>query len=230
MKRLTTIAILCLASFTAAARSEWKAYTEVPTDSIESVAEASFTSEKIDDALFERMYGKSYKEGCVVPRDSLCYLRLLHYDADGRVLRGEMVCHRSIAQDLLEIFREMFEVKYPIERMVLIDDYDGDDNASMDADNSSAFNYRTVSGTTKLSKHAMGLAVDINTFYNPYVKRRKDGTLYVSPEQARPYSDRRKNFRYKIEKGDALYKAFIRKGFTWGGEWRTLKDYQHFEK
>ena len=140
-----------------------------------------------------------------------------------------MVCHKSIAQDLVEIFQKLYEAHYPIEHMRLIDDYDADDEASMSDNNSSCFCFRTVDGTTTLSNHARGLAVDINTLYNPYVRNR-NGRLLISPDGAKPYVDRSKDFKYKIVEGDLCHRLFLEHGFRWGGSWRTMKDYQHFEK
>ncbi|MBR2292140.1 MAG: M15 family metallopeptidase [Prevotella sp.] len=190
----------------------------------------TFTSQAIPDSVFQRMQGRSYPEGCSVRRSDLRYLRLSHYDAQGREHVGEMVCNKAIAQDLLDIFRELYRQKYPIERIRLIDDYGADDERSMRANNTSSFCYRKVSGTSKLSKHAMGMAVDINTLYNPYVRTDKKGRRIVEPATATAYTDRTKSYPYKIVKGDLLYRLFIQHGFRWGGNWRTMKDWQHFEK
>ena len=190
----------------------------------------AFRADTLTDTVFRRMQGHSYPEGCTVARNELRYLRVLHYDAEGRVHEGEMVCNRRIADDLLDIFRRLYEAHYPIERMRLIDDYDADDEQSMQANNTSCFCYRAVAGGKGLSKHAQGMAVDINTLYNPYVKVRKDGTTIIQPKTGKPYADRRRKFRYKIEKGDLCYRLFIEHGFKWGGSWVSLKDYQHFEK
>lgn len=130
----------------------------------------------------------------------------------------------------MDIFRKLYAASYPIERMVLIDNYNADDNPSMEANNSSAFNFRFVAGTKKLSNHSSGMAIDINPLYNPYVKQRADGTLYVSPEKGRMYADRSKAFDYKLYDGNLCVKLFKEHGFTWGGDWQSLKDYQHFEK
>lgn len=113
--------------------------------------------------------------------------------------------------------------------MVLIDEYDADDEASMAANNSSAFNFRYVSGTTRLSKHAKGLAVDVNPRYNPYVRRR-NGKTKVGPAGSEKYADRTQKFDYKIEKDDLCCRLFKQYGFRWGGDWKNSKDYQHFEK
>ena len=189
-----------------------------------------FSVQPIPDSVFLRMKGRSWPEGCTVRRADLRYLRLSHFDAEKKEHVGEMICNKAIANDLLEIFRELYRHKYPIQRIRLIDDYEAEDERSMRDNNTSCFCYRTVSGTTKLSKHATGMAVDINTLYNPYVRTGKDGRRIVEPATATEYVDRRKSFPYKIVKGDLLYRLFLQHGFTWGGSWRTMKDWQHFEK
>lgn len=190
----------------------------------------SFSIREIDDEIFARIKGKSYKDNCTVPTEDLRYLTVLHYDGDGNVRNGELICNVEIAEDLLDIFKNLYAIEYPIERMVLIDEYDADDIRSMQANNTTCFNYREIAGTNRLSNHALGKAVDINPLYNPYVKKRTDGTLYVSPEEGRPYSDRNGDYPYKIDTEDPCYKEFISHGFEWGGSWTSLQDYQHFEK
>ena len=175
------------------------------------------------------MQGRSFKADCTTSRDELRYLTVLHVDIEGHIRRGELVCHRAIAAELLEIFRTLYEVGYPIERMVLIDEYDADDERSMAANNSSAFNFRFISGTTRPSSHSRGMAVDINPRYNPYVVTR-NGRTRIEPQAGRPYVDRTADFPYKIERDDRCCREFLRHGFVWGGDWRSCKDYQHFEK
>ena len=194
------------------------------------ISAQEFSVQPIPDSVFLRMQGRSWPEGCTIRRSDLRYLRLSHYDAEKKQHVGEMVCNKAIANDLLEIFRELYRQKYPIERIRLIDDYNADDEQSMRDNNSSCFCYRKISGSTKLSKHAQGMAVDINTLYNPYVRTGKDGRRIVEPATATRYVDRRKSFPYKIVKGDLLYRLFLQHGFKWGGNWRTMKDWQHFEK
>ena len=194
------------------------------------ISAQEFSVQPIPDSVFLRMQGRSWPEGCTIRRSDLRYLRLSHYDAEKKQHVGEMVCNKAIANDLLEIFRELYRQKYPIERIRLIDDYNADDEQSMRDNNSSCFCYRKISGSTKLSKHAQGMAVDINTLYNPYVRTGKDGRRIVEPATATRYVDRRKSFPYKIVKDDLLYRLFLQHGFKWGGNWRTMKDWQHFEK
>ena len=191
--------------------------------------EGVFTSEEIPDAVFARMQGLSFPEGCTVPREDLRYLRLSYYDFTGTARVGEMVCGKKIAGDLVDIFRELYARKYQIDKMRLIDDYNADDDLSCASNNTSCFCFRTVAGSTNLSKHAMGLAVDINPFYNPYVTY-PNGVERISPPGSEPYADRSADFFHKIGPGDDAYELFKAHGFTWGGDWKSLKDYQHFQK
>ena len=190
----------------------------------------SFRVDTLSDAVFSRMVGKSFPEGCMVARSDLRLLSVLHYDADGSTKHGQMVCNKAIADNLLDIFRRLYQAHYPIERMTLIDDYDADDEHSMTANNTSCFCYRPIAGSKRLSKHAQGLAVDINPLYNPCVKKKSDGKTTIQPAAGAPYADRRKPSPYKLKRGDLCYRLFLEHGFHWGGAWKTVKDYQHFER
>jgi len=190
---------------------------------------ADFVAMPVPDSVWMRMQGKTFQPNPYISRSDLRYLRVLHWDYDNRSHQGEMVCNKLIADRLLDIFRRLYEARYPIGHMVLPDVYDADDERQMRANNTSCFCYRTIAGSRKLSKHARGLAVDLNSLYNPYVRRRKNGTLVVQPATAKPYADRSRQFRYKITKYDLAYRLFTENGFRWGGAWRSSKDYQHFE-
>ena len=203
----------------------------VSAATIRKLGEAHFFSvSPIPDKIFQLMQGKTYKKNCSVARSELRYLRCLHVDKDGRNIVGEMVVNRTIAADVLDILRKLYDAKYPIERMRLIDYWDADDERAMRDNNSSSFNFRFISHTHTVSKHGRGLAIDINTLYNPYHKRLKNGKEVVEPATARPYLDRSKKHVYMIRKGDLCYRLFKQKGFRWGGDWKYSKDYQHFEK
>lgn len=191
--------------------------------------EECFNFGEITDSVFLRMKGNSYAEGATIDRGELSYVRVLHYNLNGEVCIGEMVVNSTIAQEIRDIFLELFELQYPIGKMVLIDTYGGDDKASMADNNTSAFNFRYVEGTTSLSWHAYGLAVDINPLYNPYIPER-EGVEKVLPENALPYVDRDAECEYYIQHGDPCYEAFVSRGFEWGGDWEGSKDYQHFFK
>ena len=187
-----------------------------------------FYAEEISDEIFERMRGESFPNDCPVELSELRYLHLSYKDIEGNSHEGEMVCNVAIADKLVQIFRELYENDYPIEHMTLVDDYNADDEASMSANNTSCFNFRYISGTKKNSKHGEGLAVDLNPLYNPYVKE-KEGILHVEPVAGEAYTDRTGDFDYKIDENDLAYKLFTEAGFTWGGSWKSVKDYQHFE-
>jgi hypothetical protein len=137
---------------------------------------------------------------------------------------------KAIADDLLDIFRQLYEAHYIIESIRLIDDYEADDEQSMRANNTSCFCFRSVAGSNKLSRHSMGMAVDINPLYNPCVRLTAGGIRTVQPGTATPYADRRGHFPMKITKRDQACRLFTSHGFHWGGAWRSVKDYQHFEK
>ena len=184
-----------------------------------------FFSQPVPETVKTRMQGKSLPETARIGFDELRYLTLYHYDFDGHIQQGEMVCNKAIAHDLLCIFRTLFAEAYPINSIRLVDDFDASDEASMQANNSSCFNYRTIAGSWRLSQHAFGMAVDINPLQNPCVKGSR-----IRPSTATDYVDRSKNFPHKIDENDLCKKTFESYGFRWGGRWRSVKDYQHFER
>lgn len=212
----------------------WKAETIVDENEVAATGISNwFKAEEISDEIFSRMWLKSWKENCPLDRSELRYLKVLHRNANGNPQRGEMVVNAAIADKVLTIFRQLYETGYRIERMVLIDNFDADDETSMRANNSSSFNFRFMTGsTTKISKHGLGMAIDINTLYNPYVKQKSDGTWHIEPSTGEEYAfnrDNRTDIPYKIDHDDLAYKLFTAAGFEWGGDWTSLKDYQHFE-
>ncbi len=192
-----------------------------------------FYYEPLTESVKERITGISYPEsGCTVPYEDLNFVGLKYIDFDGQEQTGELICNKAVAQDMVEIFYELYRNEYRLERVRLIDEYNGDDTASMAENNTSCFNYRVVDGTTSLSKHAYGLAIDVNPYYNPYVVfgKNADGSDYISPPGSEVYADRSQNFAYKIDENDLCYRLFTEHGFTWGGNWNSSKDYQHFQK
>lgn len=189
-----------------------------------------FYYEPISNDVFKRISGISYPVDCMIPLDELRYVGVLYVDFDGETQSGEIICNKELAQDFVEIFSELYNNDYHIESIKLVDEFGGDDTASMLANNTSCFNYRVIPNTTRLSNHAKGRAIDINPFYNPYITYNKDGSSNISPEGSEPYADRSASFPYKIDENDLAYKLFTSHGFTWGGNWNSSKDYQHFEK
>ncbi len=193
----------------------------------EEETEEYFCSYEIQDETYTRIDGKSYSSSARISLDNLRYIKLLHNGFDGKVYVGELIVNVSIADDILEIFKILYKEGYQIEKMRLVDEYGASDEKSMEDNNTSAFNYRNVGFTSKLSKHAYGLAIDINPKQNPYVYA--DGTC--EPVSSYAYVDRTNgNLEHMIGPGDLCYELFISYGFKWGGNWNGNKDYQHFYK
>ena len=212
-------------------QSDWEK-EEMSMNPERTTYQDGFYYEPLSDEIKERITGISYPEsGCTVPYEDLHYVGLLYVDFNGETQSGELICNKAIAQDMVEIFYELYLNDYRIERIRLIDEYGGDDTLSMEDNNTSCFNYRVVDGTDSLSKHALGCAIDINPFYNPYVvfNRPTQGETYISPKGSEIYADRSRSFPYKIDENDLCYRLFTAHGFTWGGNWNSSKDYQHFQ-
>lgn len=188
-------------------------------------AEKGFAIFDLDDMFKGSITDVSWKEGCPVSLDDLRYVQVLYKGFDDSVHIGGIVVHYKVAEEILEIFKELYDVAYMIERIRPIYHYTADDDLSMEANNTSAFNYRVVEGSTNLSKHSYGIAIDINPVQNPYV--RGD---HVSPEAGNAYLDRSLPKQGMILAGDPCYEAFVSRDWTWGGHWNTMKDYQHFQK
>lgn len=193
-----------------------------PSPSLQEPFEGSVST--IDAATRARMTA-SWRAGCPVPLDDLRLLRLTHVGFDGKAHAGELVVHSDHARAVLEVFRELFEARFPIERMELVDVYGGHDDRSMAANNTSAFNCRPSTGSPgSWSRHAYGLAIDINPVRNPYVTSGGD----VEPPAGEAFLDRSKKQDGTIRAGDVVVRAFERIGWSWGGYWASAKDYQHF--
>lgn len=196
-----------------------------------------FTSSEIKrgDAVFNRINGKSYRDNNDIALEDLRYLTIPYYNFEQQVMLGEMIVNVDIQEDVLNIFKELFNNKYEINSMKLIDDYwilgtDGNkaDNNSIEENNTSCFCYRQVTGGESISNHGYGRAIDINPQQNPYVENGKN-----SHRNADEYV----NNRYVGEPHvivasdeDICYSIFTKYGFTWGGNWTNPIDYQHFEK
>ena len=181
--------------------------------------------EPIPSDLQEKMIGKSMIENGEVSFDNLRVINVHHCDYQGQDKDGVIVVNEKVADEVSDIFKELYEKRYPIEKIGLIDDYDANDVASMVANNTSSFCFRYIEGTKKISKHGYGLAIDINPKCNPQVTKGK-----VYPSTSDRYADRELEEIGMIKKGDDCYNAFISRGWTWGGDWNSTKDYQHFEK
>jgi len=154
--------------------------------------------------------------------DSLVLLNVEYYSFDNKLHRGQIVINKSIESHVKKVFEIIRETKFPIGKVIPIERYNWDDNKSMEDNNTSAFNYRFIAGTERLSNHSFGRAIDINPMYNPvdYLDGR------ISPENGERNVKRNGTFTQENE----IVKYFKKNNFRWGGEWTTLKDWHHFDR
>lgn len=165
----------------------------------------------------------SWQEGCPVAVDELSYLTMSHWGFDGRVHTGEMIVNASHAENVAGVFRKLFEARYPIEQMRVVRAEEVDDHPTGDWNETTSFVCRPAVGSTNWSQHAYGLAIDVNPFHNPYLR----GDLVI-PELASAYTDRDDVRAGMIYDDDVVVGAFAEIGWSWGGDWNTLKDWMHF--
>jgi hypothetical protein len=196
-------------------------------------AQFNYQISPITSTIKERMIkANSWRRTCPVHLVDLRYINVNHLDFNGKTVSGEIIVHKDIADEVVNIFAELYEINYPIKQMHLVADFKANDWQSIEADNTSAFNCRPVTGNKKKwSKHAYGKAIAINPIENPYVSRKG----HISHKASWKYKKRRhrKNTyadRAVLLKHDKATKIFKKYGWTWGGDWRTVKDYQHFVK
>ncbi len=187
---------------------------------------------KITPEVKQRMIkGNSWRKGCPVHLNDLRYIRLTYRDFNGRDARGEMIVHKDVASEVTQIFKELYEIGYPIRKMKLVSDYKGSDWQSIEADNTSAFNCRKATGSRHWSKHSYGKAIDLNSIENPYISR----SGHISHKASQQYRKRvHKNHtaadKAVLLKSDKAVHIFKKYGWKWGGDWSGVKDYQHFSK
>lgn len=165
----------------------------------------------------------SWRPGCPLDVDLLRAVDVTHWGSDGKTHTGRMIVASNLAEDVVEIMEALFAAGFPIEGMEPVDAYDGDDDRSMAANNTSAFNCRAVTGGSSWSEHSYGRAIDVNPLVNPYVR----GGTVLPPEGAR-YADRSLDESGMIHGGDVVVDTFAAHGWVWGGTWSSPKDYQHF--
>ncbi|MFG3437745.1 M15 family metallopeptidase [Nonomuraea sp. NPDC047897] len=168
----------------------------------------------------------SWRPGCPVHHRDLRLVTMTYWGFDDRPHTGELVVRKTVTDDIVTAFKKLYDMRYPIKRMELVDVYKGDDFDSIDADNTSAFNCRPATGSTNWSNHAYGEAVDINPRENPYV-RADGGTAH---QNAKKFTKRPMRGKGVINPGDKVVRAFASVGWEWGGYWSGTKDYQHFSR
>lgn len=190
------------------------------------------------DGVYRRINGKSYRANPNISYKDLRYIKTLYFDFGGKIRVGEIIVNRTIAKDTAAVFRELFKEEYQIRKMTLIDKYypkggasgsaagNEADTASMNDDNTSGFNYRMVAGTSTVSMHGYGRAVDVNPFENPWCP---GGKLYSNQSRSAEYANRSVRKPHMIFADSNITKIFKKHGFRWLGETGT-RDYQHFEK
>jgi hypothetical protein len=182
--------------------------------------------EPIPSNMQQTMQQYTWHAGCPAPLSDLAYIRLTYWGYDHQPHLGELIVNKQLANETVKIFKDLYEHHYPIQSMKTMDVFKGDDDASLAANNTAAFNCRPVTGQPGVfSQHSYGRAIDINPLINPYVK----GTTILPPTGAQ-YVDRSKAYPGKITKDSFIYREFTKNGWDWGGNWHDLQDYQHFEK
>ena len=177
-------------------------------------------------ALLTKVRSTTWHVGCPVPPEDLRELTVTYLSFERKTSTGTLIVHKDVAQEVSAVFRDLETHGFLIERMRPIEEYNGDDNASMAANNTSAFNCRDITGQTgRFSNHSWGRAIDINPLTNPYVNGDK-----VYPPQGRQYLDRSLSLPGSILSGSYVVRRFAEAGWNWGGNWSDRRDYQHFEK
>jgi hypothetical protein len=152
-------------------------------------------------------------------------LSIDYWGFDDQQHTGTLVVHQRVAAGVERVFAALLREKFPIRRMEPIDVYGGDDEKSLDADNTSAFNCRrTVGGSGGWSRHAYGMAIDVNPVENPYLEGGR-----IHPRSGAEYTDRSNVRPGMAVEGSVIVKAFDAEGWQWGGRWRSTPDYQHFQ-
>ena len=184
----------------------------------------AFKAVRLPPSIRQAMIGRSWRPGCPVGFSGLRYLTVAHWDFNGHRRLGRMIASRDSVSGLRKAFAFLYERRFPIRRMVLVDSFGGSDYQSIRADNSSAFNCRLRTGGGGWSEHSYGRAVDINPIENPYVA--PDGTTLHRESQ--PFL-RRHPYRpgMAVRRG-VLVQAFAGSRWRWGGSWSGVHDYQHF--
>jgi hypothetical protein len=157
--------------------------------------------------------------------DALRLLSLRHHGFDGAVHEGELVVHRDVVEEVARIFERLFACGFPIASLRRVDHFDADDEASMAANNSSAFNFRCIQGSERLSHHALGLAIDLNPVQNPWLRAAR-----VEPDAGRDYLDRSAVRLGMIVRPGPVVAAFEAEGWHWGADFAAEPDHHHFSK
>ena len=169
-----------------------------------------------------RMQGQSHHPGCPVEITDLRAVHMNHWTFEGTLSQGVLIVHHSHTQTVVDAFAAAFEARFPFESMQPVSVFEGSDDASMAANNTSAYNCRKVKGSTTFSEHSYGRAIDVNPVHNPWVRGDR-----VDPAAGQTYLERQSLEPGMLGPDSALVVAFKKAGWGWGGDWSSLKDYQH---
>lgn len=187
------------------------------------------TKEPIPRSIKDMMAGLSMPQGANIKYEDLSYLTIPYYDLDGSVQQGHMIIKKELADEVLLIFQELYEMKYPIAKMQLIDTYESGNanelNEKSIRDNNTVGFRQTAQGEAS-SNHQIGQAIDLNPLFNPAENSNVE-EKYKNRSQTGWTSKEKKAF---IGNDTAVYKTFEKYGWKWGGDWSSNKDYGHFEK
>lgn len=186
---------------------------------------AAFTVQELDKAIIKSMMNNSYKPNKDIKLKDLRLVKVTYLGFDNEAHKGELIVNKEVSLEVAQIFKELYEAEFQVERIEQIDLYGGKDEKSMEANNTSCFNYRRITGGKSLSNHALGLAIDINPVRNPYIFEKQ-----VLPKNSGAYLNRENLQAGMITREGVCYKIFKKYGWSWGGDWRKPTDYQHFEK
>lgn len=239
LRNLFSLSILVLAGIACVGKDPGQiAQESTPTANVPPADQAELPQwfgqiEQIPRVVANQMKGLSWHPGCPVPLEDLSYLTVTYQGFDGETHRGHLIVHDLVAEEVLEIFREVFETDFPIESMKIVSEFGGSDSDSMNANNTSAFNCRPITGNPgKFSLHSYGIAIDINPVQNPYIKGTqvlpKAGSLFLNRSEEQHGMIAPSPLAKHWE--TSIYSAFRLRGWDWGGDWEDLKDFQHFEK
>jgi poly-gamma-glutamate synthesis protein (capsule biosynthesis protein) len=176
--------------------------------------------------------GNSHKYDCPVELKNLRYLNLDYIDFSGNTKVGELIVHKSVAREIVEIFEYLYEIEFPIKKMTLVSNYNADDFLSIEDNNTSAYNCRPIANTSRWSRHAYGKAIDINPIQNPYISKsgkisHKESLKYQNRTHKDLSNSKDKSMLINNDNAVRIFKVY---GWIWGGDWITIKDYQHFDK
>ncbi|MCF7792075.1 MAG: M15 family metallopeptidase [Victivallales bacterium] len=181
----------------------------------------------LPESIRKKITGKSWKEGCPVSMDQLSYLKVKYWGFDNKPHIGELIVNKAIAEDTVKVFKELFEVKYPIQSMKLPSYYVDHPDDPTRKNNTSAFYFRKdTQSPNKNSIHSYGIAIDLNPFYNPAIVAHGK----VEPEGAEKYLNRKLKHKGMIHEGDDVFMIMTKHGWAWGQYFKQGVDPMHFEK